>query len=168
MHTMSKFLFVLLDQVTALVSTVAGGVLAAAGWLLIRASSSSERDISGDHSHGKYENTWNPFLRDSNSHSHTHTAGDRHPSWSNRPNSPNDDASPGSNGSNQMGASQMPSAHAPPVQGKGQEVEAKNGKEDLRGGDDEQRGSGAKTDEEIEREWPVFGSDGVGGRFGAF
>lgn len=27
-------------------------------------------------------------------------------------------------------------------------------------------GGGAKG--EVEREWPVFGSDGVGGRFGAF
>lgn len=142
-------------------STVAGGALAAAGWLLVRANSSSGQTINADHSQDKCENTWNPFLRDS----HSHTVGDRHPSWSNRPNNPIDDAPPGDN---QTGAFQPSSTHVPPIQGRGQEVDEKEGKENARSGNEEQRGGGAKTDGEIEREWPVFGSDGVGGRFGAF
>lgn len=145
-------------------STVAGGLLAAAGWLLVRASSSSGQAISADHSQDKCENTWNPFIRDSQSH----TMGGRHPSWSNRPNNPNDDDTPP--GGDQVGDSQASRAQAPPVQGRGQEVDAKegNGGTNVRAEDDEQRGGGQKTDGEIEREWPVFGSGGVGGRFGAF
>ena len=47
-------------------------------------------------------------------------------------------------------------------------IEAKKGEGNSKAGDDEKRGGGAKTDEQIERQWPVFGSGGIGGRFGAF
>ena len=93
--------------------------------------------------------------------------GDRHPSWSNRANNPNDDADAPLSG-NQVGDSQASSACLPPEQGRGHEVDAKEGNGNVRSENDEQRGGGAETDGDIEREWSVFGSDGVGGRFGAF
>lgn len=167
-------MFLHLGQVTGFASNVARGILATAGLFFILASSPSEQRISDDNAHDKCEITWNPFHRDD---SRPHTTGDRHPSWSNRPNKPSDDAPPGSNrkgpsqpppGSNQIGPPQESSGKVPSVQGRGQEGEAEEGEGKSKAGDDEKRGGEAKTDEQIEREWPVFGSDGVGGRFGAF
>lgn len=160
---MNTLLFICPGQVTALVSTVAGAVLAAAGWLLVRASSSSGQASSADQSQDKCENTSNHFFRDS----HSHTMGDCHPSWSSRPNNPNDDADALPSG-NQVGDSQASSARVPPVQGRGHEVEVKEENGNVMSENDEQRGGGEEADGEIEWEWPVFGSDGVGGRFGAF
>lgn len=133
----------------AFVSSVAGGV-AATTWFFYRASTSAGQSSQGANS----SSSWNPF---SDAH-----ATDRHPSWgwkrgvkSDTP-SGKEDADKALGGRGDGAATESKAGLTVP------EATAKDSEDEKAG-----RADGGKKGD-IEREWPVFGSNGVGGRFGAF
>lgn len=132
-------------------SSVAGGIVATT-WFVLRATTSSASD-----GHSPHENSvpGNPF-------NGIH-ATDRHPSWSGR-----------RDGDRQSGSSNDSEDAARASNGRGVDgkpTATKEGRNDTNLKDGEQRGSAnmdGGAEGGVEREWPVFGSNGVGGRFGAF
>lgn len=153
----------------AFVSTIAGGVVATL-WLLLKADG-ADRDRS---SATQTKSAWNT-LGEQQLHAH-----DRHNSWSARRGSHNNsfdndrevEDGTRSRGERLNGAEgQRGTSSAVRVNGltSGDAKMAGNGSkgEDSDGGATAATGD-RKCAEDVEHEWPVFGSDGIGGRFGAF
>lgn len=133
----------------------------ATGWLLFRASAPpSARD--SDHQPPMEESGMWKSATD------LHMSDDRPswPSWSRGVADPNADE--GLSGGDKADGGR--GSHAS-IEGKVQGVESKGETDNVgvKGGEPRSASvGGGREGEVVEHEWPVFGSDGVGGRFGAF